>query len=79
MNSKRKKTLADIRADKGRSIRDLAEHLDMDRGFIARLEQGYYLEHELSHTDLSRVYRFYGPALYRYLSAGNIQKTMGNQ
>ena len=78
MNSQQK-TLAAIRTEKGRSIRELAEHLEVDRGTIDRLERGYYLTHDIARANIGALYRFYGPALYRYLSAGNLEKTIKEQ
>jgi len=53
--------LAEIRRDKGRVIRDLADHLGLDRGTIHRLEHGYYLNHALAGWKYTRLRRFYGP------------------
>jgi transcriptional regulator with XRE-family HTH domain len=59
------KTLSEIRQAKGRSAADLAEHLYINIGYIKRLEAGFYLSHSIDQAIVPKLYRFYGPAIYR--------------
>jgi len=60
----RKQNLRAIRTAKGRSIRSLAEVLNVDRGTIYRIETGYYLTHGIDDDKVKALYVFYGPAVY---------------
>lgn len=68
MAKRHRRPLAKIRRLRGRTQEDLADFLGLNRGYIERLEVGYYKRHKISHTALRRLVWFYGNSVREWIS-----------